>query len=301
MFDEIISYLPPSGEVCLSLTCKEAIQYVGTAAWVTFRGRRRLHCGWGSLCEILQRDVPGFEYCAKCETLHGPMKPPHAHRTTKLTKHCLGQEASIDYWPQTPSGGYSIVFAHIREAFESKPANSSLSPPINLFDGDFTLKRGSVEYRLASSARWMDGNFVVMQKHRLRTYEDRANGALLTHAIKAAFPENLQQGVSPLSAFCKATPSEEVQIATGSQEQGFVWRCRSCPTKFLVEYRQGNGGELDVTAWHCFGKGLYQASKFWKMFVHREGLLLGPKKLNSEYSVTTRSVPDFKSMSCLTT
>ncbi|KAL2824263.1 hypothetical protein BDW59DRAFT_180339 [Aspergillus cavernicola] len=330
IFDEIISHLPPSAEVCLTLCCKEGLHALGTASWAQFRGRSRFYYGSnGSLCELLQRDLPRFEYCIGCETIHPPIKPPHAHRTTKFTKLCLGQEATIDYWPQTPSGGYSLVFPHIQQAFQSEPTSSAPSPSTDLFNGDFTFQHGTIDYRLCSSARWIDRNFVITQEHRLRssvagsvfqavdvtslpfrvcahlstttslpthsqrTARNLANGPLLTHAISTVFPTNLRCGVPAASAFRNVALSEQAQMTAGNNEPGFIWRCRSCPTKFRVEYHNRDGGELVVSAWHSFGRELYKALEYWKMFVRREGPTLGSSKRNSEYFVMTRSVPDF--------
>ena len=87
IFDKIINHLPRDAEACFTLTCKEALHLLSTASWASFRGRARLYGlqygSYGSLVELLQRDVPGSEYCLRCETLHPPLKLPRDHRETK--------------------------------------------------------------------------------------------------------------------------------------------------------------------------------------------------------------------------
>ncbi|KAL4994522.1 hypothetical protein BDV10DRAFT_176720, partial [Aspergillus recurvatus] len=234
----------------------------------------------------------------------------------------------MDYWPQTPLGGYSVVLAHVEQAFQSRPADLSQNPPIDLFSGDFTILQGSLHYRLRSSASWIDRSLVLRQEYHLTTSfgsplqvldittlplrvcahlttstsppprayhrtKTSANGPLLTHAIETAFPDYPRCGVARMKAFRNPTPSEEAQMTASKHEPRFIWRCRSCPTKFRVRYSPANGGELVVTAWHCFGREMWKALEYWKMLVRREGPSLGPKKRNSEFYVVPKSIPDF--------
>ncbi|KKK17905.1 hypothetical protein P175DRAFT_0285795 [Aspergillus ochraceoroseus IBT 24754] len=331
IFDEIVSHLPPDAEACFTLTCKEALNSIGTGSWAHFRGRARRYGSHGSLGELLQRDLPGYEYCPRCETLHPPIKPPYAHRVTRLTKLCLGQDGVLDIWPQSQSGGYSIVFAHIREAFASQPASTATSPPIDIFSGEFTHHTGSINYMLRSQAHWIDKNLVIIQEHRLRSAKPQAlaagdvislpfrvcahlstttdpppnphrarkpsvaaNGPLLPHAITTAFPAALRKGIPRGGIFRTASPAEQAQMKAADAGEDVTWRCRSCPTKFRITYQQSNGGECIVKAWHCFGRALYKAVDFWKFSVRREGPTLGHTKRNSEYLSPVRSLPDFK-------
>ncbi|KAE8356069.1 hypothetical protein BDV28DRAFT_161970 [Aspergillus coremiiformis] len=328
LFDGIISFLPPEAAACFSLTCKEALHLLGTTSWTYFRGRSRRYRAHGSLVKLLQRDLPGSEYCLRCETLHPPLKPPKDHRETRSTKPCMGQDASIDYWPQTASGGYSVVWAHILHAFQSQPP-SEPSPPIDLFDGDFTFHHGAVTYRLCSSAHWVNRNLVLTQQHRLRNLDSRSkalravditslpfrvcphlstttapppktyhsrngvsNSPFLTNIITRAFPPNLRKGIPRPRVFRALNPSEQRQIADVEMKADFLWRCRSCPTKFRVRYEELTG-EIVVTAWHSFGRALYQARQFWSCLVRREGPTLGSAERNSEYYSTARTWADF--------
>ncbi|KAL4991848.1 hypothetical protein BDW68DRAFT_151435 [Aspergillus falconensis] len=294
---------------------------------------RRNHQPWRqasdiTLCELLNRDSLELEYCLRCEILHPPLKPPHRHRSTKFTKVCFGQEASIDYWPQTLLGGYSVVLAHVEQAFQSRPADLSQNPPVDLFSNDFTVPQGPLNYRLRSSASWIDGSLVLQQEYHLstssgsplrvvditslplrvcahlttstspppgayRSTKTSANGPVLTHAIDTAFPTRLRRGIAGMKTFRKPTPSEEAQMTAAEHEPRFIWRCRSCPTKFRVRYSSAKDGKFIVTAWHCFGREMWKALEYWKMFVRREGPSLGPKKRNSEFYVVPRAVSNF--------
>ncbi|KAL4899013.1 hypothetical protein BDW74DRAFT_120491 [Aspergillus multicolor] len=330
LFDEIVALLSPIAGVCLTLTCKAALHAIGTAAWTKFR---RIYQPYDqpsdlTLCELLHRDLQGLEYCVRCGILHPPLKAPHAHRSTKFTKLCFGQTASMDFWPQTPLGGYSVVLLHIAQAFESRPHDLSSNPTVDLFSGDFTTPQGPLHYRLQSSASWVDRSLVMRQEYHLstssgsplmaehittlplrvcahlttstlppstayRSTKSSTNGSLLTHAIVTAFPESHRHGVAKANGFRKPAPSEEAQMVASEYEKEFIYRCRSCPTKFRMQYSAGSGGQLTVVVWHCFGKEMYKALEYWKMFVRREGPNLGPKKRNSEFYVQSRSIPDF--------
>ncbi|KAL4791499.1 hypothetical protein BDV19DRAFT_370484 [Aspergillus venezuelensis] len=187
-----------------------------------------------------------------------------------------------------------------------------------------------VTYRLASSAYWINDNLVLRQEHRVssatqksalqagtvtslpirvcahlttstaptpesqRTSHHEPNGPLLTRAIVSAFPVTRRGGLALENpdTFRPPCPSEKRQIDSGSSKKDFIWSCRACPTKFRVTHNPSIG-ELVVTAWHCFGKVLPQAKKYWKWFVRRENAVLGPKNRNSEYYVFDKSVPNF--------
>ncbi|KAL2837248.1 hypothetical protein BJY01DRAFT_258445 [Aspergillus pseudoustus] len=330
---EITAHLPPAGLACLTLTCKLALETLGTDSWAAFRGRARLyHSPEGSLCNLLARDLPGHEYCVRCETAHPPLKPPRGHRCTKYTQSCFGFEATIDSWPQTEHGGYSIVWPHIQQTFEARGADAVNSPPLELFEGDFSIRAGTVNYRLISSARWIDRNLVLEQEYRVSSAVTKGplqaadvtslplrvcahlttatappkgqpaprkaaqavpNGPLLTHAITSAFPVSLRRNVPASKTFRAPRPSEETQMTEGEGDPGFIWRCRSCPTKFKVEYVSQSGGELVVRAWYSFGKEVYRAVDYWKWFVRRDHENLGRTKRNSEFYVPSRVVPNF--------
>ncbi|KAL2810305.1 hypothetical protein BJX63DRAFT_402319 [Aspergillus granulosus] len=330
----ITNYLPPAGLACLTLTCKLALETFGTDSWAQFRGRARLYHGPdASLCKLLQHDLPDHGYCIRCETVHPPLKPPYAHRCNKFTHSCFGYEATIDYWPQTEQGGYSIVWPHIQQTFEERSPDVVNSCPIGRFNGDFTIYAGSVDYQLRSSARWIDRSLILMQEYRLsnctraflqavdvltlplricahlttatappkgqaerwRTAAKAVpNSPLLTHAIATAFPTHLRGTVAESSSFRNPAPTEETQMRTGEGDPDFIWWCRSCPTKFKVEYQAKHGGELVVDAWYYFGKELYRTVDYWKWFVRRDHESLGKAKRNSEFYAPTRSVPDFR-------
>ncbi|KAL2793499.1 hypothetical protein BJX66DRAFT_225043 [Aspergillus keveii] len=326
----ITTHLPPAGLACLTLTCKLALETLGIDIWAEFRGRARLlHGPEGSLCKLLARDLPGHEYCVRCETAHPPLRPPREHRVNKFTQSCFGSDATIDYWPQLEEGGYSIVWPHIQRAFEERLPGVVDSGTIELFDGELTVKAGSVNYTLRSSAHWIKRNLVLQQEYRLSSRQGVLqavdvtslplricahhttattpptppsvrhhaakpvpNSPLLTHAIATAFPSNLSKKL-PKADFRDPAPSEATQMRTGAGDPEFIWRCRSCPTKFRVAHSPENGGELIVNAWYCFGSEIHRAVDYWKWFVRRDLASLGVKKRNSEFYAPSRSVPDF--------
>jgi hypothetical protein len=226
-------------------------------------------------------------------------------------------------------GGYSIVWPHIQQAFVERGPGVVDSGPIELFDGDFTIQAGGVNYSLRSSAAWVRKNLVLQQEYRLSSTKGALqavdvttlplricahhttattpptppsvrhhaakpvpNSPLLTHAITTAFPSDLSKKL-PKAGFRDPAPSEATQMNTGAGDPDFPWRCRSCPTKFRVAYSTEKNGELIVNAWYCFGSEIHRAVDYWKWFVRRDLASLGVKKRNSEFYAPSRSVPDF--------
>jgi hypothetical protein len=229
-------------------------------------------------------------------------------------------------------GGYSIVWPHIQNAFEERGPRVVDSGPIELFDGDFTIQAGGVNYSLRSSAAWIKKNLVLQQEYRLSSTKGALQAVdvttlplricahhttattpptppsvrhhaakpvpsspLLTHAITAALPSDLSKKL-PKAEFRDPAPSEATQMKNGAEDPEFIWRCRSCPMKFRVVYTAGDGGqggELIVHAWYCFGWEIHRAVDYWKWFVRRDLASLGVKKRNSEFYAPSRSVPDF--------
>ncbi|KAL2840414.1 hypothetical protein BJY01DRAFT_257402 [Aspergillus pseudoustus] len=339
----IRNYLPPESEACLTLTCHEALERLGTTSWAEFSGKTRRHYGGiNPLFSLLQRDLPGYLHCSTCDIMHPPLKPPSAHRRTRYTRNCFyDAHPVVDFWPQTEEGGgYSLTFLHIchaRQPFATPPNVN----PIAMFAGDFTFQTGGLEYRLVSTGRWvgMRRNIVLTQEHRLKSAMPgsplrpaditalpfrvcahlstttavpppveqgrsayRRNGEMLLHAITTAFPESLQGEGDvwpPDGTLRRLTPAEADQYREAAAEKAtgnnYIWRCTACPTKFRVEYNadSAEGGELVVTAWHCFGGDPREQFKFWSMFALRTGPDLPPRKRNCEFFVTERQIPDF--------
>ncbi|KAH8647296.1 hypothetical protein BX600DRAFT_476477 [Xylariales sp. PMI_506] len=269
------------------------------------------------------------DYCARCNTLHPPLLPPRSHRSTRLTTYCFGQDATIDYLPQAGTHGYSLVFLHIQDAMEMGPPavndGGSANPRIDALSGDFIVTEGGVQQRIISSARHIEGNLVLSHTRtitstqgkkpldasdildlpvricphqstttslatpRSRYVKEHPNSPLLTHAIRACFPETLGGRAHNPSCFNKLAPTEQAQIAAAHKHM--IWRCRFCPTKYQLDYVGEN--ELVIRSWHSFGADLYHAHKYWKWFVRREGQLLGPDKRNDEWWSPSRTIPDF--------
>lgn len=329
IFDLIASHLPPEALICLSLSCKLALQYVGPFCWENLDTKMHYHAR-KNLMECLIRDAPKWlTLCQHCITMHPPLRPPRTHRETKLTKRCMSQWATVNYFPQVrddeQEGGYSLTHAHIQEVFQKQATDPTAT---DFLSGNYATSNHPVfDYELASSASWVKGRLVLQHIHlfrpRARTpikmadilslpvracphhstntspppksrYLPTRSGIspLLMHAIFTAFPPSQQTGSSFGSAFRSPTTLEQKQMDTAKTCDGMIWSCRACTTKFQVVKEEH--GALKMTTWHCFGADLLHADKYWPWLVRREGETLGSGKRNSEFwSPGGRSVPDF--------
>ncbi|KAH8204186.1 hypothetical protein TruAng_001606 [Truncatella angustata] len=343
MLRAISSHLPPASAVCLTLTCKLAVQTLGTTSWNDERVRRRRYLDYhmgrhhrSSLIELLFHDLRPLDmiYCERCTTIHGPLKRPSAHRETKLTKYCWGQDAIIDYYPKSELGGYSLVFDHIKHVIETTSPNSSC--PIEYLSGSFQIPNPNLHYTLSTSSRGINGNIIIRHDYVFRTSSPKMplkvtdvlglplricphqstttmtppsgrytrnpspNGPLFTHSIAYAFPVSQRTGVPQNKIFRKPTPLEEQMLRSLDLGEEKIMRCRCCPTKWDVNYSEARAsstagrGELTITVWHCLYSQLYMAARVWPWFVRREGQLLGKSKMNTEFWSQTRSFADFK-------
>jgi hypothetical protein len=325
----IASNLPLASVICLTLTCKEAAEITGISCWADYKKENQWSDNRKAFSEFLVRDWGNIlTHCVMCNALHPPLKLARTHRKTKLTTVCFGQDAMIDYLPQDDTHGYNTVFLHIAEALklsENRALKNEYGSAIDTLDGDFTITKGDLSWRLLSSGKRTDGYLVIRHVHTFQSTTKKVlsakdllalpirlcphqttnvrkpersryiksvelNGPLLTHAITAALPTAARSGVD-MTVFKKPTSTENDQISSAQNGEEVYWRCRSCPTKYQVEYAKGN---LVITSWHCFGRDLLHASKYWKWFVRREGKLLGPDKRNDEWWSPSRTVPDFE-------
>lgn len=330
LLEQIACHLPLPSIICLTLTCKEAAEFIGTESWARYKKEKQWLMDTAQFHELLARDWGDIlDYCARCNTLHPPLQPPRSHRETNLTKWCFGQDAMIDYLPQDAVHGYNPLFVHIANAMEeskefaTKGCNGSL---IETLSGEFTITKRSMSWRLITSAQRIDGNLVLRHVHtiqnttsgsldgsdllnlpiRLCPHQSTAkqvpersryirgrcseiNGRLLSQVITSALPSAAQQKVD-LSSLKDLVPSEQAQWTENQQKAGAIWRCRSCLTKYRVQY---SANQLLITTWHSFGRDLYHASKYWKWVVRRTGTTLGTDKRNDEWWSPSRTVPDF--------
>jgi hypothetical protein len=329
IFDNITGCLSTESLICLSLTCKLALQYIGASCWTDpqingheFRARQNLmHC--------LARDAPPhLSYCEYCNTMHPPLLPPRSHCQTKLTKKCMSQWAVIDYFPQVRPGegnaGYSLLHRHISEVFENREAES---PSTDILSGNYaTTINPKFDYTLDSSASWIHRNLVLQHVHTFRPkirsrlqlkdilslpvqlcphhstttarplpsqyLPTRAgNAPLLTHAITGVFPPARRIGLSKQDNFRTPTPLEQKQMTAADGGEDVIWKCRGCTTKFDVLLE---GQCLVIKTWHSFGTDIIHASNYWPWLVRRDQANLGAEKRNSEFWYQSRSVPDFK-------
>ncbi|KAF3040550.1 hypothetical protein E8E12_009193 [Didymella heteroderae] len=180
LLQQITSQLPLISIICLTLTCKEAAEAIGTQSWANYKKEKRWSMDRNGFIELLARDWGDvLDFCERCDTLHPPLPPPRSHRETKLTKWCLGQEAMIDYLPKDAAHGYNPVFVHIANAigesqdFASKGATG---PLVDTMSGSFTITKDDLTWSLDSSAQRIDGNLVVKHVHTFRSQTRKSLG-----------------------------------------------------------------------------------------------------------------------------
>lgn len=328
LIQHIADELPLESVICFTLACKEAMEVVGTHSWRRHKKEYRWSNDRPLFLNLLARDWTNtLKFCPGCNTLHPQLQPARSHRETKLTKLCFGQDAMIDYLPDDESHGYKPVFTHISDAVKASEEYASkqdTGPKISTLAGEFTITKRDIAWSLTSTGQCVTGNLIIKHVHTLQSKLNRSlratdilclpirlcphqstttelpkasmhikgaklNSALLTHVITSAFPAAAQTGVS-MTPFKNPTPSEQEQILAAKAGHMGPWRCRSCPTKYCVEYVNNT---LMITTWHSFGRDLYHASKYWKWLVRREGANLGHEKRNDEWWSPSRTVPDF--------
>jgi hypothetical protein len=321
----ISDHLPIESRVCFSLTCKTALQIVGNGCWRDYGIRGSSHLETRrKLLQYLSRDAD-LVFCEHCSILHpSALRPPASHRVTKYTKACLGQWGLIDYFPQVKSNyddpAYYLIWPHIESVF----ANPS---SLDRLVGSYSAETPKFAYTLASSAAWIEGNLTLQHMHRfsppsgsttvllqdildlelqicphhstttrtpsrsVHTPNRTANGPILTYAVSVAWVPLTQRIAIPTYGNLRPpTPLEKKEIELAHSGEDVVWRCRGCATKFRVTLEDGN---LLITSWHCFGKDLVHAAKYWKWLVRREAYNLGPEKRNNEFWYKRQTVPDF--------
>lgn len=325
---QIASNLPLVSVICLTLTCKEAAEAIGTESWAKYRKEKQWLMDREEFFDLLAKDWGDvLEFCPRCDTLHPPLQPPRSHRETRVTKCCFGQDAMIDYLPQDAIHGYNPVFHHIANAMEeSKDSGSKhdVGPLIDTLSGNSTITKNNLSWSLGSSGQRIDGNLIVKHVHMFQSKTNKGlratdllslsvrlcphqsttiatpersryikgaelNGLLLTHVINSAFPASARADIS-LKSFKRLTPSEEAQVSAAQAGKHVYWRCRSCPTKYRVQHSEDR---FSITSWHCFGRDILHMSKYWKWLVRRSGTMLGSDKRNDEWWSPSRTVPDF--------
>ncbi|KAG9198084.1 hypothetical protein G6514_000586 [Epicoccum nigrum] len=330
LLEQTAFYLPLPSIICLTLTCKEAAESIGTESWARYKKEKQWLMDTAQFHELLARDWGDIlDYCARCNTLHPPLQPPRSHRETKLTKWCFGQDAMIDYLPQDAVHGYNPLFVHIANAMEESKefaTKGKNGPLIDTLFGDFTITKQSISWRLVSSAQRVDGNLVLRHVHTIQnTMHGSLDGIdLLNLPIRLCPHQSTTKQVPERSRYFRGkcseingrllsqvitsalppaaqqkvdlnslkdlAPSEQAQWAENQQRAGAIWRCRFCLTKYRVQY---SANQLSITTWHSFGRDLYHASKYWKWVVRRTGTTLGTDKRNDEWWSPSRTVPDF--------
>lgn len=330
LIQRIATHLPLSSVICLTLTCKEAAETVGTQSWATMKKEDRSSVYRYDFIELLARDWGDrLEYCQRCDTLHPPLPPPRNHRATKLTKRCFGQDAMIDYLPQDASQGYGPVLIHITNAIEETKdfaSKGDVGPLLETLSGSFEITKRDLSWSIDSTGQRIDGNLVLKHVHTFRSRTSKRISAtdLLTLPIRlcphqstatstpqpsqyinsrcaeqngrllthviASAFPELDQSRVDVSTLGPLTPSEQAQVSASKAGEKIYWRCRSCPTKYRVQQCQN---KFVITSWHSFGRDMYRAMRYWKWLVRRTGTTLGPDKRNDEWWSPSRTVPDF--------
>ncbi|KAK4459823.1 hypothetical protein QBC42DRAFT_230825 [Cladorrhinum samala] len=194
----INGYLPVPSQIALTLTCKSALDRLGTSSWdsvklkryyrsLTYEDRNEIQTTRGdrtTLFKLISNTTPGgSSYCQKCDVLHPPLKPPATHRINKKhTLSCLGPDMVVEYLPfsDVEKGGYSLVWYHVKHALEAGE--------LGYLNGEFEhVYRGDrVRYSLSSEAKRINGNVVLKHVHRFAA--NRPGPAVLTPADVLELP-----------------------------------------------------------------------------------------------------------------
>ncbi|KAK4222434.1 hypothetical protein QBC38DRAFT_489883 [Podospora fimiseda] len=126
------------------------------------------------------------------------------------------------------------------------------------------------------------------------------NGPFFTYTLVKAFPKELQDKTrtkkDKVVEFKNPTQLELKDmeaIDAGDIKDLPAFRCRSCPTKWKVEWEEDNE-ELKVTSWHCFYQDVQSAEKVWPWLVRTEATNLGRKRRNSEFWKQGRMIKEFE-------
>ncbi|KAI1456642.1 hypothetical protein F4805DRAFT_431919 [Annulohypoxylon moriforme] len=300
--------------------------------WIkTFNKRSRPRL---MLMELLNRDMEelGFVVCKSCITLHKPLKRPSEFRKMKLTRFCWTHHSVVEFLPLNEDGfGYNLVGEHIRYVMRSTPIDSD--SPIEYLSGLHQVPHPYLDYTVASSARRINGDLVLRHDHRfslssaerplkaadilgipfricthLTTSTDQPvmnretryatpNGPLLTYSVVSAFPADQRAEMPGSDVFREPTVEEELQMTSADRDRDFVFRCHGCLTKWRVRYADGKGngcGELTISAFHCFSKDMWEASRYFRWLVRRNGYSVGKGLKNDEFFSMGRNYPDFE-------
>jgi hypothetical protein len=330
LLQQIASHLPLVSVICLTLTCKEAAEAIGTQSWANYKKEKRWSMDRHGFIELLARDWGDIlDFCPRCDTMHPPLQPPRSHRETKLTKYCFGQNALIDYLPQDASHGYNPVFVHIANALEESKdfvSKGDVGPSIDTLSGNLTITKNNLSWSLDSSGRRNGGNLILKHVHTFRSQTRKRLTVtdLLTLPIRLCPHQSTTMTTPERSRYIKGkaaeqngrlltfviasafpaadqlfvdmkslkplTSCEQAQISASQAGEEVYWRCRSCPTKYRVLHSKS---AFTITSWHSFGRDLYHAMNYWRWMVRRTGTTLGMDKRNDEWWSPSRTVPDF--------
>lgn len=174
LIQNVSKYLDVEFQICLSLSCKQIQNAIGTKCWTEESLRRGVHGIYATgdqsrrmaFLSYLARDLPGWEYCRECRVLHPPLKSPAEWRPNGALKPCLAQHGMIDYHPRSGEGGYVILLEHIRCAFAQ--ANGFTGEPVPMMSTAYSignLPAGLASYDVQFSAQKIRGNLILKASH----------------------------------------------------------------------------------------------------------------------------------------
>ncbi|KAK3986091.1 hypothetical protein QBC44DRAFT_248915 [Cladorrhinum sp. PSN332] len=195
---EIYSHLKPPSQICLTLTCKSILRLLGNSSWSRCRVGEHCYFSWESngfteqeqarvdrkvLLDQLSADTTyaPLTYCALCNILHPPFQPPQTHKITKGTHTCFRyQNGVIDYLPFSHNykTGYSLVWQHIKNAFDSQEFNSHTRRKIvdiPYLSGEFENRTPQISYNLVSSAKRIHQNLILKHEHGFTFFPEKDN------------------------------------------------------------------------------------------------------------------------------
>ncbi|KAK8043032.1 hypothetical protein PG994_013515 [Apiospora phragmitis] len=302
---EIAELAPLNATVCLTLTCKLVLAALGTQWWtkhsdLTKENGRRV---WSSisaepmlssagrmpLLRLLYRDMGNshYELCESCVSLHAPPDPPAWHTPTELSKTCQG--GYINYLP-----GYNLLLAHLATAFERKASIPEVS----------TVYLAGRQDTFTTTASWIDGNLILRHGFLVSTYptdlpirlcphhttatdivtkiqgcpHKRRQPLLLYSILRAIWSPNNAVAWPSGRIFHPSRSVEREQPTEVARDGSVLYKCEGCPTKWRVTHNKTGGchaSNFTLTAFHCFGKDLNTASRYFAWFNLRHGWELG--------------------------
>jgi hypothetical protein len=146
LLQEISSYLPVYSRALLSLTCKNMLYLLGNESWAEphiadrWNGDHLVAEGttWETNCrntflKTLAKDANNLFFCAECRVLHQNLPAPGDLRLkTQGKSACLIKGGVIDWFPRDENKGYTLVWKHIKKAFDTQEKPSFVNQNLEI-------------------------------------------------------------------------------------------------------------------------------------------------------------------------